>query len=301
MIMSRYFPFLALFCALPLVSKAELDVFACEPEWAALVVEIGGDLVDVDSATTALQDPHYIQARPSLIAKVRNADLIVCSGAQLEIGWLPALLQKANNRNVMPGSDGNFEASMFVERFEATGNVDRAQGDIHPQGNPHVQTSPHNIRLIAGALAERMVQLDSANADAYRSGLANFTSRWDEAIERWENRAAPLAGKRVITHHKSWVYLERWLGLQEVGNLEPIPGLPPTAGHLSQLVKRFSNGGADVIVRSPYQDDRASEWLEDRTGIPAVVLPLTVGGTEEATDLIAWFDDIIERLLGATQ
>jgi zinc/manganese transport system substrate-binding protein len=300
MIMPRYCTFLAL-CALPLVSQAELDVFACEPEWAALVVEIGGDLVDVDSATTALQDPHYIQARPSLIAKVRNADLIVCSGAQLEIGWLPALLQKANNRNVMPGSDGNFEASMFVERFEATGNVDRAQGDIHPQGNPHVQTSPHNIRLIAGALAERMVQLDSANADAYRSGLANFTSRWDEAIERWENRAAPLAGKRVITHHKSWVYLERWLGLQEVGNLEPIPGLPPTAGHLSQLVKRFSNGGADVIVRSPYQDDRASEWLEDRTGIPAVVLPLTVGGTEEATDLIAWFDDIIERLLGATQ
>jgi zinc/manganese transport system substrate-binding protein len=300
MIMPRYCTFLAL-CALPLVSQAELDVFACEPEWAALVVEIGGDLVDVDSATTALQDPHYIQARPSLIAKVRNADLIVCSGAQLEIGWLPALLQKANNRNVMPGSDGNFEASMFVERFEATGNVDRARGDIHPQGNPHVQTSPHNIRLIAGALAERMVQLDSANADAYRSGLANFTSRWDEAIERWENRAAPLAGKRVITHHKSWVYLERWLGLQEVGNLEPIPGLPPTAGHLSQLVKRFSNGGADVIVRSPYQDDRASEWLEDRTGIPAVVLPLTVGGTEEATDLIAWFDDIIERLLGATQ
>jgi zinc/manganese transport system substrate-binding protein len=300
MIMSRHCTFLAL-CALPLVSQAELDVFACEPEWAALAVEIGGDLVDVDSATTALQDPHYIQARPSLIAKVRNADLIVCSGAQLEIGWLPALLQKANNRNVMPGSDGNFEASMFVERLEATGNVDRAQGDIHPQGNPHVQTSPHNIRLIAGALAERMVQLDSANADAYRSGLANFTSRWDEAIEKWENRAAPLQGKRVITHHKSWVYLERWLGLQEVGNLEPIPGLPPTAGHLSQLVKRFSNNGADVIVRSPYQDDRASEWLEDRAGIPAVVLPLTVGGTEEATDLFSWFDDIIDRLLGATQ
>jgi zinc/manganese transport system substrate-binding protein len=300
MIMFRYCTFLAL-CALPLVSQAELEVFACEPEWAALAVEIGGDLVDVYSATTALQDPHYIQARPSLIAKVRNAGLIVCSGAQLEIGWLPALLQKANNRNVLPGSDGNFEASMFVERFEATGSVDRAQGDIHPQGNPHVQTSPHNIRLIAGALAERMAQLDSANADAYRSGLANFTSRWDEAIEKWENRAAPLQGKRVITHHKSWVYLERWLGLQEVGNLEPIPGLPPTAGHLSQLVKRFSNHGADVIVRSPYQDDRASEWLEDRTGIPAVVLPLTVGGTEEATDLIAWFDDIIDRLLGATQ
>ncbi|MEX2125005.1 MAG: zinc ABC transporter substrate-binding protein [Woeseia sp.] len=298
--MNRYFIILVL-TLLPLVSQADLEVFACEPEWAALAVEIGGDLVEADSATTALQDPHYIQARPSLIARVRNADLVVCSGAQLEIGWLPVLLQKANNRNVMPGSDGYFEASQFVERFEATGNVDRAKGDIHPQGNPHVQTNPHNVGIIAGALAQQMAELDAENADAYRAGLANFTSRWDAAIAKWESRAAPLEGARVITHHKSWVYLERWLGLQEVANLEPIPGLPPTAGHLSQLVKQFSNNGADVIVREPYQDDRASEWLMDRTGIPAVILPQTVGASEEATDLFALFDDIIDRLLGATQ
>jgi zinc/manganese transport system substrate-binding protein len=300
MVMFRYFVLLAL-PAMPLVSQADLAVFACEPEWAALAGEIGAELVEVHSATTALQDPHYIQARPSLIARVRNADLIVCSGAQLEIGWLPALLQKANNRNVMPGGDGYFEASMFVERLEATGNVDRAQGDIHPQGNPHVQTNPHNIRLIADALAERMAVLDAENAVAYRTGFADFASRWDEAIQRWEARAAPLQGTRVITHHKSWVYLERWLGLVEVANLEPIPGLPPTAGHLSQLVGKLAADGADVIVRSPYQDDRPSEWLEERTGIPAVVLPLSVGGTEEATDLFALFDDIIDRLLGATQ
>jgi len=298
--MFRYFILLVLSAMAP-VSHAELAVFACEPEWAALAEEIGGELVDAHSATTALQDPHYIQARPSLIARVRNADLIVCSGAQLEIGWLPALLQKANNRNVMPGGDGYFEASLYVERLEATGNVDRAQGDIHPQGNPHVQTSPHNIRLIADALAERMAVLDAGNAVAYRSGLVEFASRWDEAIQKWETRAAPLEGTRVITHHKSWVYLERWLGLEEVANLEPIPGLPPTAGHLSQLVRRFTDNGADVIVRSPYQDDRASEWLHERTGIPAVVLPLSVGGTEQATDLFTLFDDIIDRLLGATQ
>jgi zinc/manganese transport system substrate-binding protein len=300
MVMFRYFILLAL-SAMPLVSQADLAVFACEPEWAALAEEIGAELVEVHSATTALQDPHYIQARPSLIARVRNADLIVCSGAQLEIGWLPALLQKANNRNVMPGGDGYFEASMFVERLEATGNVDRAQGDIHPQGNPHVQTNPHNIRLIADALAERMAVLDAENAVAYRTGFADFASRWDEAIQRWEARAAPLQGTRVITHHKSWVYLERWLGLVEVANLEPIPGLPPTAGHLSRLVGKLAADGADVIVRSPYQDDRPSQWLEERTGIPSVVLPLSVGGTEEATDLFALFDDIIDRLLGAAQ
>jgi zinc/manganese transport system substrate-binding protein len=300
MIMLRHLILLVL-CAAPLVSRAELAVFACEPEWAALAEELGGDLVDAHSATTALQDPHYIQARPSLIARVRNADLVVCSGAQLEIGWLPALLQKANNRDVAPGSDGYFEASMFVERLDATGNVDRAQGDIHPLGNPHVQTNPHNIGLIADALAERMAVLDAENAAIYRQRAADFAGRWNEAIRGWESRAAPLEGTRIITHHKSWVYLERWLGLVEVANLEPVPGLPPTAGHLGQLLRKFADNGADVIVRSPYQDDRASEWLAERTGIPAIVLPLSVGGTEEATDLFSLFDDIIGQLLGATQ
>jgi zinc/manganese transport system substrate-binding protein len=294
------FIFLVLFLP-PLAARADLNVFACEPEWAALASDIGGGLVKADSATSALQDPHYIQARPGLIAKVRRADLLVCSGAQLEIGWLPVLLQKSNNPKVTPGNPGYFEASMFVQRFDVTANVDRARGDIHPQGNPHVQTNPHNLRMIAAALGERMAELDAGNAAAYRGGLEDFTSRWDEAIADWETRAAPLNGTRVITHHKSWVYLERWLGLQEVANLEPIPGLPPTAGHLSQLVRQFRDGGADVIIRAPYQDARASEWLEDRTGIPAVILPLTVGGTDEATDLFALFDDIIDRLLGATQ
>ena len=281
-------------------ARADLSVFACEPEWAALAVEIGGPHIATYSATTAHQDPHYIQARPSLIAKVRKADLVICSGAELEIGWLPVLLQKANNPAVMPGSAGFLEASGQVERFDATGQVDRARGDIHPLGNPHVQTNPHNIAAIATALGERMQQLDAGNAASYAAGLADFQSRWGAAIARWQEMAAPLKGKRVITHHKSWVYLERWLGLDEVANLEEIPGLPPTAGHLGRLVSQFANGGADVIIRAPYQDDRASEWLAERTGITATVLPLTVGGTDAATDLFRLFDDIIARLLGAT-
>ncbi|HET6628800.1 MAG TPA: zinc ABC transporter substrate-binding protein [Woeseiaceae bacterium] len=298
--MHRIVVLLAL-CIAPLAARAELDVFACEPEWAALAQEIGGELVDAESATTAFQDPHYIQARPSLIADVRSADLVVCSGAQLEIGWLPMLLRKANNRDVMPGNPGYFEASLYVQRLGFTGNVDRSQGDIHPQGNPHVQTDPRNVVLIGRALAERMAELDPDNAAAYRSAWEGFKTRFNAAIADWKQRAAPLAGLRVITHHKSWIYLEQWLGLEEVANLEPIPGLPPTAGHLSELVSRFGDGGADVIVRSPYQDDRASEWLMQRTGIPAIVLPLTVGGTEEATDLFTLYGDMIDRLLEATQ
>jgi len=287
------------FLALPMLANADLRIFACEPEWAALAIEIGQGLVNTSSATTAMQDPHYIQARPSLIAKVRRADLVICSGAQLEIGWLPVLLQKANNRDVMPGTPGNMEASQFVLRLGATTDLDRAKGDIHPQGNPHVQTDPHNITLIAQALGERMVALDRDNEDAYRTGLANFISRWERSISGWESRAAPLRGKRAITHHKSWVYLEHWLGIEIVANLEAIPGLPPTASHLSRLTSQFEAGGADFIIRSPYQDDKASEWLSKRTGIPAIELPMTVGGSDESTDLFALFDDIIARLLGA--
>jgi len=291
---------IAILAGLPVVASADLNVFTCEAEWAALVVEIGGDKVEAYSATTALQDPHYIQARPSLIAKVRQADLVICSGAQLEIGWLPALLQKANNRDVLPGSPGYMEASSFVVRLNPTVDVDRAKGDIHPQGNPHIQTDPHNITVVARAVGERMQRVDPVNSGSYKDNLEKFLVNWREAISRWEEQAAGLRGKRVITHHKSWVYLLRWLEMEEVANLEAIPGLPPTAAHLSSLTSEFSDGGADVIVRAPYQHAKPSEWLSERTGIPAIVLPLTVGGTEEATDLYSLFDDILARLNGAT-
>lgn len=283
----------------PVLAHAKLRVFACEPEWASLAEELGQDLVESHSATTALQDPHYIQARPSLIAKVRQADLVVCSGSQLEIGWLPALLAKANNPKVQPGSTGYLETSSLVQRLEVPANVDRSQGDMHPQGNPHVQGNPHNVSLIAKVLAERMAQLDSEHAAAYQAGLENFLQRWDLAIKKWEVRALPLAGKRIIPHHKSWAYLEDWLQLQEVATLEPVPGIPPTAGHLSKLLGSFSEGGADFIIRAPFQDNKASAWLSERSGIAAVMLPLTVGGSDAARDLFSLFDDILDRLLGA--
>jgi len=283
----------------PMLAVADLKVFACEPEWAALAEEIGGKAVKASSATNALQDPHYIQARPSLISKVRRADIVICSGAQLEIGWLPMLLNKGSNPSVMPGNPGHFIASDYVRRLDVPATVDRSQGDVHPQGNPHIQTNPHNILLIAEALAARMSELDADNAGIYQSGLGDFSQRWRKAISGWETRAASLRGKRVITHHKSWVYLESWLGLEEVANLEPISGVPPTAGHLSSLLKRFGDDGADIIIHAPFQSEKAARWLSDRTGIPEIMLPLTVGGSDEATDLFSWFDDILDRLLGA--
>ena len=165
-----------------------------------------------------------------------------------------------------------------------------------------MQTNPHNIGLIAVALAERLAQLDPDNADFYRQRLQDFTGRWDEAVSAWEVRAQALRGKRVIAHHKSWVYLEDWLGLEEVARLEPVPGIPPTATHLSCLLRRFEGAnGADYIIRAPFQSEKPSIWLSERTGIPAVMLPLTVGGSEQATDLFSFFDDILERLLTAAK
>jgi zinc/manganese transport system substrate-binding protein len=281
----------------PLASKADLNVFTCEPEWSALAGVIGGKNIKTSSATNALQDPHYIQARPSLISKVRRADLIVCSGAQLEIGWLPLLLRKGNNPDVLPGSPGFLEASMVVKRLDTAVSSDRSQGDVHPQGNPHIQTNPHNILLVAKAMAERMAQLDPDSAKSYQQNFLNFSHDWSNAIVAWEKRAAVLRGKQVIAHHKSWIYLENWLGLEEVATLEPVPGIPPTATHLTDLLNRFGSGGADLIIRAPYQSAKPSKWLSERTGIPAVLLPLTVGGTDQASDLYKWFDDMLDRLL----
>jgi zinc/manganese transport system substrate-binding protein len=292
---------LPLLLGLPLAANAELRVFACEPEWSALAEEIGGDLVKATSATHALQDPHYVEARPSLISKVRKADLVVCSGAQLEIGWLPMLLSKANNPRVLPGKNGFLEASSFVPRLGVPDNVDRAQGDMHPQGNPHIQMNPHNISRVARAMGERMALIDPGNAAAYTSGTEDFLTRWKLAINAWEERAQHLAGKRVVCHHQSWIYLEDWLKLEEVATLEPVPGIPPTATHLSALLRELGTdgNGADWIIHAPFQSEKASDWLEQRTSIPAVMLPLTVGGTEEANNLFDLFEEVLNRLLEA--
>lgn len=288
-----------LLCIAP-AAQAGLKVFACEPEWAALASVVGGDRVEAVSATNALQDPHYIQARPSLIAAVRNADLLVCSGSGLEDGWLPLLLRKGNNAAIQPGRPGYLMASQYVQRLEIPVALDRAQGDLHAQGNPHIQTDPRNIAVVARVLAQRLQQIDPANAQHYQQGLAEFEARWNAAVLAWQERAAPLRGAKVVLHHKSWAYLDNWLGLEEVATLESKPGVPPSAAHLNQLLIKLKADPAAIILRTPYQDPQPSEWLSGRTGIPDAVLPFTVGGTEAATDLYSLFDVTINTLLEKT-
>jgi len=278
-------------------AHAAVEVLACEPEWAALATEIGGTLVAAESATTPQQDPHYIQARPSLIAKMRRAALVICTGADLEVGWLPLLLRQAGNGAVQPGQPGNLNAADYVELLDKPSSVDRSLGDVHPYGNPHIQTDPRNIGKVAAALADRLAMLDGANAATYKQRYEDFAKRWQAAVERWTTAVAPLKGQQIVTHHKGWAYLENWVGLTEVGNLEPKPGLPPSAAHLAELLAQLKGKQVAVIVRSTYEDAKASEWLGTRTQIPYVVLPHTVGSVPGANDLFGMFDAMVKTLV----
>ncbi len=274
-----------------------LKALACEPEWAALIAEIGGDKVKVDSATTALQDPHRIEARPSLIAKARNADLVVCTGLELEVGWLPVLLQQAGNPKIAAGSAGNLEIGPLVPRLDVMGKVDRSEGDVHGSGNPHIQQNPHNIAKAADAIAKRLVELDAPNAAYYQGRYKDFSARWQAAIPKWEQQAAPLKGVPVVEHHKNMAYLLQWLGLRSVAALEPKPGVEPSAAHLAHLRAQLAKEPAKMVLRSAYQDGRASQWLVENAKVKAVVLPFTVGGNDKASNLFALFDDTVARLL----
>lgn len=285
---------------LPLAAFADLTVFTCEAEWAALAEELGGEHVQAESAVTGMQDMHFLQARPSLIAKVRRADLVVCTGAELEVGWLPLLLRQANNPDVQPGNPGFMAAADYVDLLEKPEVVDRALGDIHPFGNPHIQTDPRNIALVADAMANRFAQLDPGQAAYYADRHADFSARWQASVARWTEMAAPLRGMAVVTHHKSWVYMINWLGLREVGTLEAKPGVPPSTSHLAGLLQRLDEEDVRIIARSSYQNSRGSHWLSERTGIMAEVLPHTVGSVEGADDLFSVFDIMIGRLLAGT-
>jgi zinc/manganese transport system substrate-binding protein len=278
-------------------AAAALNIFATVPEWGALAQELGGDKVNVYTATNALQDPHHVEARPSLIARARSADLIVATGAELEVGWLPLVLQQSANPKVRPGTPGYFEAAAFVPLLGKPQRLDRAEGDIHPAGDPHIQTDARNVARVAVPLAARLEELDPANAAYYRARARQFGERWSAAIVKWEREAAPLKGAPVVVQHKAFTYLIDWLGMKEVAALEPKPGMEPTTAHLAEVLALLERQPAKMVLHAAYQNNRASQWLAQRAKIAVVTLPFTVGGTEGAKDLFGLFDDTIQRLL----
>jgi len=278
-------------------ATASVNIFACEPEWQSLAEALGGDKVKADSATTAFQDPHHIEARPSLIVKARRADLLFCTGAELETGWLPILLERSTNARIQKGKPGYFMAAAQVELIEKPAQVDRSQGDVHADGNPHVHWDPYRLLTIAKAFSGRLQALDSPNSPYYRQRLSTFSSEWQDAISDWEARTASLQGKQAIVYHKNWSYLLNWLGVEIIGDLEPKPGIPPTSAHLTDLLGSARSADPFAILITNYQDEKGANWLSGKAGVPVVSLPFTVGGSEQANSLFALYDQVLARLL----
>ncbi len=278
-------------------SFAAINILATTPEWGSLATEIGGDKVSVYVATTAFQDVHQIEAKPSLVARARNADLVIANGADLEAGWIPILQRESGNRKIQEGGLGYFEATRGLNLLDVPTSVDRSLGDVHALGNPHVHLDPHNLLKVAAALTQRLGEIDSANKVMFEARNQSFQARISEAIKRWESIATPLKGLPVVVHHQDQKYLLHWLGLKEVASLESKPGIPPSTGHLSDLLQSLQREPAKLILRGGYNDPKPSNWLAQRSKIPIVTLPFTVGGSKEAKDLFGLFDDTIAKLL----
>ncbi|MBL6784748.1 MAG: zinc ABC transporter substrate-binding protein [Rickettsiales bacterium] len=275
---------------------AKVNIFACEPEWAALTKEIGKSKVKVFSATNAFQDPHYIQARPSLIAKIRKADLLVCSGASLESGWLPLLLNHGS-KQIQPNQIGNIMSDHYVETIEKPEKLDRAHGDIHFEGNPHTHLNPYNILIIAKEISARLSNLDSENSDFYKNNETDFANRWNSAILNWQKKAKALQGLKVISYHKSFSYFFAWLNIDNVASLEAKPGIPPTIKHLEKILKIVKQDNVKLTVLSPYDPLDSAKWMQKQTDLKYIILPYTIGGNSEVIDLFSLYDNSIELLL----
>ena len=285
---------LAVFYVTP--SWAKLQVFACEPEWGALANIIGGDQVHVFNATTGLQDPHHVQARPSLIAKMRQADLVFCTGAELEIGWLPILLNKAGKTSVQPGELGMLFAADYVNKLEIPVVVDRKQGDIHSSGNPHIQLDPRNFLPVARELASRLTRLDSKSTPIFAGNLESFEKSWQKSIDRWQAAASDLRGRKVVVYHRHWSYLLHWLGMVSVADVEPKPGVPPSAKHLVDTIMVIEQKNPFAILYSSFAITGPVTWLQQNTEILAVELPATLGSVPGTDTLPAFFEVIVGRL-----
>ena len=279
-------------------AEAKLRVVASIETLADLSRQVGGDRVDVTSLSRGVQDPHFVDAKPSLVLALNRADALVYVGLDLEIGWLPPLVQQARNARIQRGQPGNIDASTSI-RPEDVPNVPsdqlRAMGDIHPLGNPHYWIPPKNARAIARLLAERFAALDADGGAAYRAGLARFEAQLASKEKQWESAAAPLRGTRIVTFHKSWSYVARWLGMQEVGYIEPKPGIPPTANHTAQLVEVMKRTGVRLVVVESFYPSTMARFVAENGRARLVSAPSSVG----ATPAIKTYFDLVDAVIAA--
>jgi len=281
-------------------AEASLNVVASTQDLAALTREVGGDKVKVEGICRGYQDPHFVEAKPSFILKLHKADLLVLVGRELEIGWLPPLIQQSRNAKVQVGAKGYLDASLTARILEIpTGQITRAMGDVHPQGNPHYWLDPENGRRVALAIQKKLAQLDPGDAAYFAARYADFDKRLAEAEKRWEALMAPYKGLKIVTYHNSWPNFAERFGLKVVGYVEPRPGIPPTPGHTFELIQQMKRDGVKIILVEPYFDLKTPNSVGRQTGAKVLVMSPSVGGVKEASDYFRLFDYDLNLLLAA--
>jgi zinc/manganese transport system substrate-binding protein len=279
-------------------ADAKLRITASIETLADLSRQVGGDRVDVTSLSRGVQDPHFVEAKPSLVLALNRADALVHVGLDLEAGWLPPLVQQSRNGRIQRGQPGNIDASTAIRPEDvptAPSDQLRALGDIHPLGNPHYWIPPRNARAIARLLAARFTAIDPGGADAYKAALARFEAQLATKQKQWEGAAAPLRGTRIVTFHKSWSYVSRWLGLEEAATIEPKPGIPPTANHTAQLVDLMKKTGVRLVVVESYYPSTLARFVAENGRARLVAAPSNVG----ATPAIKTYFDLVDAVIAA--
>ena len=283
-------------------ARATVNVVTTTEGLAAIVGEIGGDKVKVTALSRGIQDPHFVDANPSLAVKLRNADLLVDVGMDLEIGWLPPLVTQSRNAAIQPGAARRLTAGSFVSPMDLpTGPVDRSQGDIHPSGNPHFLSDPRRAVQVAEVIAARLSEIDPASAPYFEARLQAFRGKVSAAEKGWKAQLAPLAGRSVITQHKTLTYLLDWAGLKAAGYLEPKPGVAPPPSHVAGLASTVKSAGVKGVLVENYYDPRSANQLRDLSGVKVILIPGDVGGTKSAPDYLSWVDTLVKSLAQAVQ
>jgi len=288
-------------CAFPPASEAKkLNVVTSTTDMAALAQEVGGDKITVEAIARGYQDPHFVEAKPSFLLKLKNADLLISVGLQLEIGWLPPLVTQSGNPRIQVGAPGFLDASQFAEILDLpTGQVTRAMGDVHPLGNPHYWLDPNNGRRVARGIAQKLGEMDTANSQYFQQRFQDFDRRLTAAEKNWDAQMAPYKGRKVVTYHTSWSNFAKHFGLQVVGYIEPRPGIPPTPAHTIEIIQLIKRDNVKVVVVEPYFDLKTPNSIGSATGAKVIVLLPSVGGEKEVTDYFKLFDYDINLLIQA--
>jgi zinc/manganese transport system substrate-binding protein len=278
-------------------SYAKLKIVVSYPYIRDITERIGEDKVSVEALGKGDWDPHFVVPRPSFIARARDADLLIINGAQLEIGWMPPIINQSNNPKIVPGQNGLLDLSTFIALHEVPTNVSRSMGDVHPGGNPHFLMDPSNVPVIASAIAQKLSSMDPANSSVYKKNNDAFAAKWKTKLKEWDEKMKPLRGVKVFQYHKLYDYLLERYGIIDAGNLEPLPGIPPTSKHIEDLIGKAKRENVHLILQDVYHPYESSKYLESKTGAKMIVIPHDVQAVREATDIFSLFDAIVKELM----